>query len=68
MSRAELGCPHTGSARSRLHPPCPYRSTTCHARELACDLHHSQFETRSQVDVDPLHINTGHIPGEAIFR
>ena len=34
-------CPHTGSAE-RPKPVLPSKSTTCNARELACDLHYSQ--------------------------
>jgi hypothetical protein len=48
------------AAHYGLDLSCPCRSTTCNARELACDLHYSQSETSR-------HVNVGDItPGPQI--
>jgi len=48
LPREAARIPAAGTALTRLGP-C--RSTTCNARELACDLHYSQSETSRHVDV-----------------
>jgi hypothetical protein len=48
------------AAQYGLDLPCPCRSSTCKARELACHLHYSQSEASSHVDI--VNIRYWHCP------
>jgi hypothetical protein len=54
--------------RNARNLSCPYRSSTCEIRELACHLHYPQSEQTSMWISATLGIATVHISGDAISR